>query len=147
MTNIIARQPAGVPAGGQFAPTTHTEPHLTLVTPPELAPLGKYQVSAPALRAAREVWAAVENEPDWKRHEAAEAWAKEHGFEADTFDYYPAADQAHGDGVVLVGEWGAAVTLSGQGRRNFSVDLEGETDTLDTGDDAGKIAPVTFIYV
>lgn len=142
-----ARQPVGIPTGGQFAPTTHAEPHLTLVPGPDLAPLGKYQVSAPALQAAREVWAAVENEPDWRRHEAAEAWAKERGFEADTFDYYPAADQAHGNGVVLVSEWGAAVTLSGQGRRNFSVDLDGEADTLDTGDDAGKIAPVTFIYV
>ncbi|WP_227471668.1 hypothetical protein [Paenarthrobacter sp. YJN-5] len=142
-----ARQPQGVPTGGQFAAVPHAEPRICLATSPELAPLGKYQVSAPALQAAREVWAAVEKEPGWRRHEAAEVWAKERGFEADTFDYYPAADQAHGNGVVLVSEWGAAVTLSGQGRRNFSVDLDGDTDTLDTGDDGGKIAPVTFIYV
>jgi hypothetical protein len=147
MTETIARQPAGIPAGGQFAPTSHAEPNVSLSPGPELATLGEYQVSAPALRAAREVWAAVEHQPDWRRHEAAEAWAKERGYEADTWDNYREADQAHGSGVVLVSEWGAAVTLSGQGRRNFSVDLDGDGDTLDTGDDDGSIAPVTFIYV
>ncbi|HAP90903.1 MAG TPA: hypothetical protein DEP82_06350 [Arthrobacter bacterium] len=139
----ILRQPAGIPVGGQFAPTAHAEPDVTLTAEPELTTLGEYQVPAPALRAAREVWAAVENEPGWRRHEAAEAWAKERGYEADTWDNYREAGQAHGHGVVLVSELGAAVTLRGQGRRNFSVDL----DTLDTGDDDGAISPVTFIYV
>lgn len=141
-----ARQPAGIPAGGQFAPTGHTEPDLVLVVP-EHASLGEYQVSAPALRAARDVWSAVENEPEWKRHEAAEVWAKERGYEVDTWDDYNAADQAHAGGVVLVHSWGAAVTLSGQHQRNFSVDLEGAGDSLDTGDGDGSISPVTFIYV
>ncbi|WP_139187260.1 hypothetical protein [Pseudarthrobacter chlorophenolicus] len=148
MTETIIRQPAGIPAGGQFAPTAHAEANVTLQAPPEgKAPLGEYFVDAKALQAAREVWAAVEDAPDWRRVEVAEAWAKERGYEVDTFDYYPAADQAHGNGVVLVSELGAAVTLSGQGRRNFSVDLDGDGDTLDTGTEDGKIAPVTFIYV
>ncbi|MET4143778.1 hypothetical protein [Arthrobacter sp. UYCo732] len=148
MTETIARQPAGIPAGGQFAATAHAESHITLpAAPPELAALGSYQVSAPALQAAREVESALEGVPDWRRHEAAEAWAKERGFEADTWDHYREADQAHGNGVVLVHDWGAAVTLSSQGRRNFSVDLDGEDDTLDTGDDDGSISPITFIYV
>jgi hypothetical protein len=147
MTETTARQPSGIPAGGQFAATAHAEPDLTLSNDPEMADLGQYRVSAPALRAARDVWAAVKNEPEWRIPEAAEAWAKERGYEADTWDRYQEADQAHGNGVVLVSEWGAAITLSGQGRRNFSVDLDGDGDTLDQGDDEGKIAPVTFIYL
>ena len=31
-TSISARQPAGIPSGGQFAPTTHTEPAVALGT-------------------------------------------------------------------------------------------------------------------
>lgn len=141
------RQPAGIPAGGQFAPTAHAEPGLALPAAPQKAQLGQYRVSAPALQAAREVWAAVKHEPDWKIHEAAESWAKERGLEADTWDSYREADQAHGSGVVLVHSWGTAVTLSGQGMRNFSVDLDGDGGSLDQGDDDGSIAPVTFIYI
>ena len=33
MTENIARQPKGIPAGGQFAATTHAEPAVTLPTP------------------------------------------------------------------------------------------------------------------
>lgn len=146
MTAIIARQPAGIPAGGQFSPTSHAEPGLVLQATPEKAPLGNYQVDARALQTARDVWAAIENEPDFKRHGAARAWARERGLEAETWDTYEHADQGHSSGVVLVSGLGVAVTLSGQGRRNFSVDLDGNGDTLDTGDGNGSIAPVTFIY-
>lgn len=146
MAETTTRQPAGIPAGGQFAPTAHAEPDVILHAPAPKAPLGNYQVDARALQTAQEVWAAVENEPDWRLHEAARAWAKERGYEAETWDTYEHADQAHGNGVVLISEFGAAVTLSGQGRRNFSVDLDGDGDTLDTGDKNGSIAPVTFIY-
>jgi hypothetical protein len=33
MTTTIARQPLGIPVGGQFAPTTHAEPSLSLDVP------------------------------------------------------------------------------------------------------------------
>lgn len=148
MTDTIVRQPTGIPAGGQFAATAHAEPGISIGSSPATAALGKYQVSAPALHAAREVWAAVKNErEDYALHEAACGWARDHGYEAETWDTYEHADQAHGSGVVLVHSWGAAVTLSGQGIRNFSVDLDGDGDSLDKGDDDGSIAPVTFIYV
>lgn len=39
MTTIINRQPAGVPAGGQFSETTHSEPGIDLATPAP-APVG-----------------------------------------------------------------------------------------------------------
>lgn len=147
MTDTITRQPPGIRAGGQFAATTHAEPGIS-IGGPATATLGKYQVSAPALQAAREVWAAVENErEDYAIHEKACDWARDRGYEAETWDTYEHADQAHGTGVVLVHNWGAAVTLSGQGIRNFSVDLDGEGDSLDKGDDDGSISPVTFIYV
>lgn len=147
MTHDIARQPQGIPSGGQFASSVHTEPAISLTRDSEMASLGNYQVSAPALRAAREVWSAIERQPDWMRHMAAEAWATQNGFQSEWCEDYRSADNCHGSGVVLINDWGAAVTLSGQGRRNFSVDLEGEGDTLDTGDDDGSISPVTFIYV
>lgn len=146
MTETISRQPQGIPNGGQFATTTHAEPELTLATKAGLAPLGDYQVSATALAMAREVNAAIEHQPDWMRHMAAEAWAVQNGHRSEWCDDYPNADSLHGDGVVLITDWGTSVTLSGQGRRNFSVDLDGDGDTLDEGDDDGSISPVTFIY-
>lgn len=141
------RQPAGIPAGGQFTSTAHAEPDVTLAAETEMAALGEYHVSAPALRAAREVSAAIEHQPDWMRHMAAEAWATQRGYRSEWCEDYQNADSLHGSGAVLVTDWGTAVTLSGQGRRNFSVDLDGDGDTLDTGDDDGAISPVTFIYV
>lgn len=147
MNETIARQPIGIPAGGQFAAHPHTEPGIT-ISAPETAALGKYQVSARALQVAREVWAAVQHaREDYAIHEGACNWARDHGYEAETWDTYEQADQAHGSGVVLVHSWGPAVTLSGQGIRNFSVDLDGEGDSLDKGDDDGSISPVTFIYL
>jgi hypothetical protein len=35
MTENISRQPKGIPAGGQFAATAHSEPQASLVTPHE----------------------------------------------------------------------------------------------------------------
>jgi len=67
-----------VPAGGEFAKTVHSDEVPQLETPPaafEMAQLGKYSVSASALQAARGVWPAIERQPDWMRHMAAEAWA------------------------------------------------------------------------
>jgi hypothetical protein len=146
MTETISRQPAGIPAGGQFAATAHAEPDLTLAAETELATLGDYEVSAKALAMAREVSTAIEHQPDWMRHMAAEAWAVQNGYQSEWCDDYRNADTLHADGLVLVTDWGTSVTLAGQGRRNFSVDLDGDGDTLDQGDDNGSISPVTFIY-
>jgi hypothetical protein len=38
MTENIARQPAGIPAGGQFASSAHAEPGITLTTPRKYDP-------------------------------------------------------------------------------------------------------------
>jgi len=38
MTENIVRQPAGIPTGGQFAPSTHAEPGITLTKPPSYDP-------------------------------------------------------------------------------------------------------------
>jgi hypothetical protein len=147
MTETIARQPAGIPAGGRFATTAHAEPELVLAAgETELARLGDYEVSARALAMAREVHAALEHQPDWMRHMAAETWAVQNGYRSEWCDDYQNADSLHGSGVVLITDWGTSVTLAGQGRRNFSVDLDGDGDTLDEGDDDGSISPVTFIY-
>lgn len=146
MNNIIARQPAGVPTGGQFASTTHDEPSIHLPASLEKASLGVYEVDAHSLQTAHEAWAAVGNEPEQRLHQAAREWAEKRGYKAETWDYFPAAEQAHCSGAVLISERGAAIALSGQGRRNFSVDLNGDGETLGSAKNDGFLEPITFIY-
>lgn len=59
MTENIARQPAGIPAGGQFAATSHAESDITLAQPPAYDPRTVARSILDDLRDTHTRWATV----------------------------------------------------------------------------------------
>ena len=70
MTENTARQPAGIPAGGQFAPSAHAEPGITLTTTRSYDPEAVAKGILTDLRDIPERWT---SELFYATHEAARA--------------------------------------------------------------------------